>query len=181
MALISPQLREGVQKLFAKLSDPSTAGTTKGPTVAETKMTGPQASEARWPKFALSSDEPESIGGTERAPTPSSMFVASIGFAENVIFARQAVLRGVDFDSLETKVEALWDRKGMFGIDGVDPSITDLLIETRVTTDARVEDVAELVRLTHRRSPLTATLAKAAAVRRRLFVNGLEADASVLV
>jgi uncharacterized OsmC-like protein len=174
MTLVTPELKEGVQKLFEKLSSPEDPAVIMGPTIATATMTGPQTSEARWPNFTVISDEPKSVGGRDTAPPPSSIFVASIGFAENVIFARQAALSGLDFESLETKVEAQWDRKGMFGIGEADPSISDVLIETRITTEASPEKVAELLRLTHKRCPMTATIAKASPVRRRLFVNGEE-------
>jgi hypothetical protein len=85
-------------------------------------------------------------------------------------------MSNVDFDSLETKVEASWDRKGLFQIDGKDPSIFMILIETRVGSAAPPEKIAELVKQTHKTSPLTATVAKIATIHRRLFVNGSEID-----
>ena len=174
MTLVTAELKEGIQQLFEKLSYPEDPAASMGPTVATAKMTGPQSSEERWPNFTVITDEPRSVAGGDTAPPPSSIFVASIGFAENVIFARQAALHGIDFDSLESKVEAQWDRKGMFGIRDADPAITDVLIETRIETKAEAKRVAELVQLTGRRSPMTATVAKAAKVRRKLFVNGVE-------
>jgi uncharacterized OsmC-like protein len=63
----------------------------------------------------------------------------------------------------------------MFGIRDADPSITSLLIETNISTDAPPEKVAQLVRLTGKRSPMTATVAKAATIKRKLIVNGREA------
>ena len=172
MTLLSAELKEGVQKLFETWSSPGAK--TIGPTSATTKLIGPQTSEARWPDFTVISDEPKSVGGMDSAPPPSSLFIASIGFAENVIFARHAALRGVDFDSYETTVEGTWDRRGIFGIGDSDPAITKLSIETKVGTVASPQEIAELLRLTHRRSPMTATVAKAAKVERRLFVNGLQ-------
>jgi uncharacterized OsmC-like protein len=174
MTLVTPELKEGIRKLFDRLSGPDDPATKMGPTVATAVMTGPQASEASWPNYKVKSNESTSVGGKDAAPTPSSIFVASIGFAENVIFARQAVLQGVDFDSLETKVEAQWDRKGIFGIRNADPSITSMFIETKIGTGAPPAKVVELLRLTDKRSPLTTTVAKSAAVRRKLFVNGAE-------
>ena len=173
MTLVSNELKSGMKELYDKLSsaDPST---TSNPTVVETRMVGAQTSEAEWPDYAVVSDEPKSVGGRGSAATPSGLFVASIGFADNVIFARQAAMKGMDFDSYETKVSAKWDRRGMFGIADADPAITDVVIETKVTTKAAPEQVAELLRLTHRRSPMAATVAKAASVQRKLFVNGTE-------
>ncbi len=174
MTLVTAELKDGIQKLFERLSSPDDPGAAIGPTAATATMIGPQASEARWPNFTLTSDEPKSVGGGETALPPSSIFVASIGFAENVIFARQAVLRNLDFDSLETKVEAKWDRKGIFGIGNSDPSIYEVLIETRITTGASPEKVVEVLKLTNLRCPMTTTVAKAAVVRRNLFINGAE-------
>ncbi len=169
-------MKEGVQKLFDKLSSTTDPASATQPTTAIAVMTGPQASIASWPKFSVSSDEPETVGGGDSAPPPSSIFAASIGFAENVTFARQAALHGMDFDSLETRVEARWDRRGIFGIQGIDPSITEVLIETKVKTAAPPEKVVELLLLTDRRCPMTRTVAKAASIHRELFVNGREID-----
>lgn len=174
MTLVSPELSRGIKALFERLSSPDDPAASMGPTVATAVMTGPQSSAAKWPSWTITSDEPKSVGGTETAPTPSSIFVAAIGFAENVIFARQAAMQGVDFDAMETRVEATWDRKGMFGIRDTDPSITDLFIETKILSKAPAEKMAELLRLTNRRSPMTATVAKSAKVHRKLLVNGTE-------
>jgi uncharacterized OsmC-like protein len=75
---------------------------------------------------------------------------------------------------MQTKVEASWDRKGMFGIGDTDPSITDLFIETAIVAEAPAEKIAELLILTNERCPMTATVAKSSKVRRRLIVNGAE-------
>ena len=174
MSLISDKLKEGVLKLLEKLMAPDYPSTPVAPTVAETKLIGPQTSEAVFADFTLRSDEPESMGGGGSAPPPSTVFVSAIGFAENVIFARQAAMLNVDFDSFETRVEAQWDRRGLFEIKNADPSISDLFIETRIVTKATPERVAELLTLTHRRCPMTRTMAKAAKIRRRLLVNGKE-------
>ncbi len=174
MTLISERLKLGVGSLLKKLTNNEGPSASLAPTVAVTRLTGPQTSEAVWPKFSVISDEPESVDGKDSAPPPSAIFVASIGLAENVVFARQAALQNVEISSCENRVAALWDRKGLFDIDNISPAITNVLIETKITTTAPPEKIAELVRLTHRRCPMTATIAKAAIIERKLFVNGLE-------
>jgi uncharacterized OsmC-like protein len=174
MILISKELKDGVGKTFERLSSSDDPSKSVTPSIAEAVMIGPQSSEVKWEKFKLVSDEPTSVGGADTAPTPSSIFAASIGFAENVILARQIAMNGLDLEGCTTRVEALWDRRGLFGIGNADPSITSVLIETRVKTQSPPNKIAELVRLNDKRSPMTATVAKAAMIKRRLFVNDQE-------
>ncbi len=174
MTLISTQLKNGVQELINTLRSATDPQASLATTTAKVRLTGPQTSEAKIKDFTVISDEPKSVDGKDSAPAPSAYFIASIGFAENVILARQAALANIDFDTCETNVVGHWDRKGMFGIDGADPSFKDILIETRVTTNAPIEKVAELLHLTDERNPVTATVAKAVKITRRLLVNEIE-------
>jgi uncharacterized OsmC-like protein len=171
MTLISAQLKSGVQEMINNLRSATDPQVSLATTTAKVSLTGPQTSEAKIKDFTVISDEPKSIDGKDSAPAPSSYFIASIGFAENVILARQAALANIDIDACETDVIGHWDRKGMYGIDGANPSFKDILIETRVTTSAPAEKVAELRRLNDERNPVTATVSKAVKVTRRLFVN----------
>lgn len=172
MNLISKELKDGVNKAFESLSSTS-ADSPKSilPSVAEAVMIGPQSSEANWGKFKLVSDEPQTVGGGDTAPTPSAIFTASIAFAENVVLARQMAMNGFDMESCTTKVEALWDRRGIYGINDADPAFVSVQIETRVKSSSPAVKIAEFVRLNNKRCPMTATVAKSAEVKRTLFVN----------
>jgi uncharacterized OsmC-like protein len=174
MTLVSEELRQGVRKYEEELKNLDDPSKSLRPSVAVAKMIGPQSSEAELGGHVVKSDEAKSVGGGDSAPTPSSIFAATIGFAENVLFARNAAMKNLDFDWLETRVEAIWDRKGLFQLDGKDPSISMISIETRISASIPVEKVVELLRLTHKTSPMTATLAKCVTIRRKLFVNGSE-------
>ncbi len=174
MTLISTELKSGVQEMISNLRTLTDPQQSLATTTARVRLIGPQSSEAKIKDFTVISDEPNSVDGKDTAPAPSAYFIASIGFAENVILARQAALANVDFDACEAIVTGHWNRKGLYEIDGEDPSFKDILIETRVTTNAPAEKVADLVRLTDRRNPVTATLNKAVKVTRKLFVNEAE-------
>ena len=174
MTLVSKELKQGVEKLADELGSQNDPAKSIRPTIAVAKMVGPQASEAKWDSLVVRSDESQAVGGAGSGPSPSALFVASVGFADNVLFARQAATYNVDFDSLETTVEARWDRKGLFEMDGTNSSIQSISIVTRITTNASPQKVAELLELTHKRSPMVATLAKCVPIKRRLFVNEKE-------
>lgn len=139
---------------------------------SEVKLVRDQSSEAVVRGFTLVQDEPVSVGGTGKGPTPTDFLVASVGFCENVIFVRHASLAGLSIDSLETHVSGSWDRRGLFEIDGVSPYFTSITIETRVSTKDSAEKFVEVARQTHRRCPVHATLARATQMIFKLVVNG---------
>ena len=82
------------------------------------------------------------------------------------------MLRGVANRSLETTVLGNWDRRGLYGIDNIDPSFKEITIETRVGTNAPKETVAEVARRAHQGCPIYRTLGAAMSLTFKLFMNG---------
>jgi len=139
---------------------------------AEVRLVKDQCSEAKVRSFTLVQDEPESVWGTGKGPTPTDYFIASVGFCENVIFARNASIANLAIDSLETTVAGTWDRRGLFDIDGITPSFKSITVETKVTTKDPIQKVVEVANQTHRRCPVHATLSRATEMIFKLNVNG---------
>jgi hypothetical protein len=67
-------------------------------------------------------------------PPPTDFFISSVALCENVIFARSAALSGLPVDSLETVAEGSWNMKGLYEIEGAEPSFRNIKVETRVRT-----------------------------------------------
>ena len=171
MTLISPDLGQKIDAMKQRFVTGSRAEdifTNK----AEVKLVRDQNSEAIVRGFTLVQDEPASVGGTGKGPTPTDFLVTSVGLCENVIFVRNASLAGLSIDSLETFVSGSWDRRGLFEIDGVSPHFKSITVETRVSTKDSVEKVVDVANLTHRRCPVHATLARATQLIFKLVVNG---------
>ncbi len=120
----------------------------------------------------LLQDEPASIGGGVQGPTPTDYLIASVGMCENVVFVRNASLAGLSMVSLETSVSGIWDMKGLFDIDNVQPFCKTITVERRVTSTEPVDKLAEVACLTHRRCPVHATLRRATEMKFTLIVNG---------
>lgn len=139
---------------------------------AEVRLVKDQLSEAKVRGFILIQDEPESVWGTAKGSTPTDYFIASVGFCENVMFARNVSLASLSIDSLETTVTGTWDRRGLFDIDGVTPNFKTVTVETKITTGDNVQKVVEVANQTHRRCPVHATLSRATQMIFRLVVNG---------
>jgi putative redox protein len=174
MPLISADFKNIVEGMISNLKATEDPMQALGTVRANVKLLGQQYQESKVGDFTLVCDEPIGSGGTDKGPTPLNFFVSSIGFCENVTFARHAALHALDLVSLETIVRGHWERKGQFEIDGSDPAFKDMTIETRVTTGDPVEKVVEVARLTHRMCPMHSTISKAMKVTDRLFVNGQE-------
>jgi uncharacterized OsmC-like protein len=171
IAMISPELRQRFETLRENIvasGSENTLATNK----AEVKLIKDQHSEAKVRGFNVVQDEPESIGGTGKGPTPTDYFIASIGFCENVIFVRNASLAGLSLDSLETTVSGSWDRRGLFEIDNIAPYFNSISVETKVSTRDPIELVVQVARETHRRCPVHVTLARATEIVFKLVVNG---------
>ena len=171
MTLVSEELGpkfEELRQRFASGSRGEDIATNK----AEVKLVRDQCSEAKVRGFTVVQDEPESVWGSGKGPTPTDYFITSVGFCENVIFARNASLARLSVDSLETFVSGTWDRRGLFEIDEVSPFFKSITVETRITTKDPVEKVVEVARQTHRRCPIHATLSRATEMIFKLVVNG---------
>ena len=88
--------------------------------------------------------------------------------------ARFAALRGLEFDSLETSVIGHWDRRGQGEWEGIEPAFKDFVVETRIASNAPLDDLREVVRTTHLRCPMHSSILRIGPVTDRLFVNGIE-------
>jgi uncharacterized OsmC-like protein len=172
MSLIAADLGplfEGLRKTLTSMENPAAALVTNR---AEVRLVENQHSEATVRGFTIVQDEPTSVFGGGRGPTPTDFFIAAVGFCENVVFVRQAGLAGLRIDALETVVTGRWDRRGLFEIDGVEASFQEINVETRVTTSEPVEKVVDAARATHRRCPVHVTLQKATKLAFTLVING---------
>lgn len=174
MPAVSSDLKPAVVALKDRLG--AAQGVAETTNKAEVKLLSNQHNQAVTRGFTLAQDEPERAGGTNLGPTPTDFFIASVGFCENVVFARYAALLELTIDSLETSVAGAWDMKGLFGIDGATPAFKTITVETRVATRDPAAKVAEAARLTHERCPIHATLRKSVEMIFKLSVNGQPVD-----
>jgi putative redox protein len=172
MTKLSPEMGSFFAKTVKDLaSQPGERLTTNR---AEAVLQENQRSEVTVRGFTLVQDEPVSVMGGGMGPTPTDFFISSVALCENVVFARNAALSHLPIDSLETIAEGTWNMKGLYEIEGADPSFKSIKVETRVRTTAHVSEVTNVARQTHRRCPIYATLRKSLDLTFKLTVNGAE-------
>ncbi len=172
MSILTPILKTTFTKRMDELraSKTEVIATNK----ATAKLISNQLSEGTVRGFKLVQDEPESVAGTGKGPTPTDYFVQAVAFCENVIFARNAALNDLDIQALETTVTGDWDMRGLFDIGPANPSFRNILVETRVSTTGPAKKAVEVAKMTHRRCPIHATLKKATNLSFKLYVNDTE-------
>lgn len=171
-SLIDSEQRPAVEKLQRDFAAPADAAKFMTTTKAVVTLVRNQHSIASVRGFSVAQDEPASVAGGGTGPTPTDLFMASLGTCHNVVFVRFAALAQIPIEALETTATGTWDLRGLFGIAATEPGYQEITIETRVSTPAPPQQVAEAVRRTRRGCPIFATLRKETAFMVRLIVNG---------
>lgn len=97
--------------------------------------------------FSLETDEPEPLGGTDKAIDPMELVLAAVGTCLTVGWVTQAIRRGVDFHDLRIEVTGEFDLRGYLAVDEeVRPGFSDLKYVVHVDTDTP-DDVLEEIRV----------------------------------
>jgi len=174
MSLISSAFKPYVEKWLVGIQEITDPMKGLGTVRADSKLVGDQLQEAKMRNYTLVCDEPSSLGGTDKGPNPLEFFMSAVGFCENVTLARWATLRELEFDSFETNVRGHWDRRGQGEWEGIEPAFKDFVVETRITSSAPLDKIREIVRTSHKRCPMHASISKIGPVVDKLFVNGTE-------
>jgi putative redox protein len=174
MPLITSAFKPYVEKWLVGIQEITDPMKGLGTVRADSKLVGDQLQEARMRDYTLVCDEPSSLGGTDKGPNPLEFFISAVGFCENVTLARWAALRGLKFDSLETSVRGHWDRRGQGEWEGIEPTFKDFVVETRIASSEPLDKIREVVRTTHMRCPMHASISRIGPVVDKLFVNGTE-------
>lgn len=63
-------------------------------------------------------DEPATIGGTERGPSPVELALASLGSCQAITYRLWAAKLGIPLEEVTIVVEADYDARGLLGVDG---------------------------------------------------------------
>jgi uncharacterized OsmC-like protein len=90
-------------------------------------------------------DEPGSVGGDNSAPSPGVYGLGALTGCIAMAVKNQAVLSNVSVTAIEVDVEADYDDRGMFDMDGVPPGFTEFRLFINVDSTAPHEQISEIV------------------------------------
>jgi putative redox protein len=119
--------------------------------------------------FAIETDEPTPLGGTDQAVDPMELLLAALGTCLTIGWATQAAQRGVDFRALQIEVTGDYDLRGYLDLDDeVRPGFARIDYSVHVDSDATLEVLEEIRRSAERTSPMFDNIANGAPVRATL-------------
>lgn len=131
-----------------------------------TLVQGSAPDTAREGRFAMRSDEPLALLGTDTAVSPGEYVLQALAGCYTVTLAANAAARGIHLDGYRLELQADFDLAAFLGIAPDQPAGAS---EIRVKVDldapgATRAELEELVELVEQRSPIRDTLARPVSV-----------------
>src|SRR5215217_5674208 len=83
--------------------------------VSETRLVDGFQTSADVRQFGLTVDEPPTLGGTDRGPTPVELVLTALGTCQEIVYATYARVLGIPVDGVSVRVEGRLDPRGFFG------------------------------------------------------------------
>ena len=122
--------------------------------------------------WKLIADESTKDGGNGEGPDPGVYGRAALGSCVAMGYAMWAAQLGVPVDSIEVDVEADYDARGIFGLDGtIAPGWGAVRYKVRIESSAPEADVLRVIEHADALSPLLDDFARALSVSRELHIT----------
>jgi uncharacterized OsmC-like protein len=115
---------------------------------------------------AICTDMPKSVGGSATANSPGWHLRAALASCDATLLAMRAARLGVKLNSIEVRVEATSDGRGMFLDEGVLPGSPGMCVFFKITaTDVDQEAIEALVHWVEQHSPVGSDVSRAVELR----------------
>ena len=126
-----------------------------GGTRSETRVAAWELGGKRMPRdFAVGSDEPLELLGTNTAPNPQELLMAALNACMTVGYVAGCSVQGIELRSLRLQTSGELDLRGFLGLDpGVPPGYASLRTVVRIDADAPPERLREIHETVLRTSP----------------------------
>ena len=113
-------------------------------------------------QFSWRSDLPEPIGGTNQAPSPTTLLLSALaGCAVVFIHDTLAPQLGVRVDAVEATAQCEADGRGLLGMAKAEPDLKNIRLDIRVKSSDDESDVQKVYEAWQERCPIYLALTKA--------------------
>jgi uncharacterized OsmC-like protein len=125
--------------------------------------------------WEISSDLPDSLGGSGSAPTPGVLLRSALGSCMAMSYQLRAARHGVELTSIRVTVEADSEISGMLLVDAdAPPGYTELRCHVEIESKAEPGDVLRIIDEGDRLSPLLDVFVRTNVVRRTTSIRSGE-------
>ncbi len=133
---------------------------------AEVRWQGGFKSESRSRSLpAATSDEPESLGGSNVAPNPVEQLLGALGNCLAVGYAANATVAGIRIKSLKLDLEGDIDLRTFLGLAESNAGFEGIRVKVHLDADAAPQAIRELHEKVVRTSPVGHTLSRPVPLR----------------
>jgi putative redox protein len=146
--------------------------------VAETRLVDGFATAADVRQFGLAVDEPPTLGGTDRGPTPVELVLTALGTCQEIVYATYARVLGIPVDAVAVGVEGRLDPRGFFGVTDVPAGFQDISFAVDITSPAGPEAIGRLVATVNAHCPVLDILRQPVPVAGHYRLNGIPVAAA---
>lgn len=120
---------------------------------------------------AIYTDMPGSVGGGASANSPGWHLRAALASCDATLLSMRAARIGLELDSVEVRVEASSDGRGMFLDAGVSPGSSEMCLYFRIGAgNASAEQIEDLVRWVEQHSPVGTDVMRAVELGSRIEI-----------
>jgi uncharacterized OsmC-like protein len=102
-------------------------------------------SETKIRQFAVTVDEPPSLGGTDTGPNPVELVLAALATCQEITYRAYATALGIPLDGVSVKLEGSLDLRGFFAVkDDVRAGFNSVRGVVSLKSSAPAADLAKL-------------------------------------
>ena len=102
-------------------------------------------SETKIRQFAVTVDEPPSLGGTDAGPNPVELVLAALATCQEITYRAYATALNVPLESVSVKLEGSLDLRGFFAVkDGIRAGFNEVRGVVALKSSASAADLAKL-------------------------------------
>ena len=122
--------------------------------------------------FSWRTDMPLPLGGTNEAPSPTALLLSALAGCA-VVFIRDTLAPqlGVTLDAVEATAECATDARGLLGISGVAPDLSNVGLTIAVKSSEPEDAVHRVYQAWQERCPVYLALTKALSVATTLEIK----------
>jgi uncharacterized OsmC-like protein len=122
--------------------------------------------------FAWRADLPAVLGGSSQAPSPTTLLLSALAGCA-VVFMRDTIgpLLNVPITDVRATARCRTDFRGLLGLDGAAPDLTDLELDIEISTPNGERDVQSVVDMWEERCPVYLALTRPMRVATKVAVR----------